>query len=234
MGEFLEQKRWFLLMEGQVTGPFGDQELETRISSSKEEPLIWGRGQGEWMQPERWRQAMKALNAQEALESQKSRQWKMRVGLAELTPMNIEELIEQLKEYSDLSPVRVWTEGFEDWKEVFNVPKIMTELGVSRRSHPRVPIMGSLKCEATNGTILAKVISISEGGLGITDAAGLQVGEKLRGILTSPNLFAPINASLEVVYVGGDGYAGIRFLSVPSESKSAIIEYVKKFQQVQK
>jgi hypothetical protein len=230
----LEQKRWFLLMEGQVTGPFGDQELETHLTPAKGEPLIWGRGHGEWMNPERWRSAVKALNAQEALEAQKSRQWKMRVGATELTPMNLEELVEQLKDYTDLTSVRVWTDGFEDWKEVFQVQKITTELGISRRSHARVPIMGTLKCEAPAGIVTVKVISISEGGLGVTGVQGFHVGDKFRASMSSPNLFAPISATMEVVYLGGDGYAGMRFLGLPSEGKSAIIEYVKKFQQVQK
>jgi hypothetical protein len=234
----LEQKRWFLLLDGQVTGPYGDPDIEAKVkaapASKEEAPLIWGRGQAEWMSPEKWRAAVQAMNAQEALETQKSRQWKMKVNGKELSPMNLEELIEQLKEYSDMSPVRLWTEGFEDWKEVFQVPKIMTELGVSRRQHPRVPIMGTLKCEGSSGVLNVKVISISEGGLGVTEARGLQLGEKIRGTLTSPNLFVPITANLETVYLGGDGYAGLRFLGVPPEAKSAIIEYVKKFQQVQK
>jgi hypothetical protein len=238
---FLEQKRWFLLVDGQVTGPFADRDLETQLSSGTlkpsaegTEPLIWGRGQGEWMTPDRWRAALAALNAQEALETQKSRQWRMRVQDKELSPMNLEELIEQLKDFSDLSPVRVWTEGFEDWKEVFHVQKIMTELGVSRRQHARVPIMGTLKCETPLGIVNAKVISISEGGLGVTGVTGLHVGDKVRGNMTSPNLFVPINSTVEIVYLGGDGYAGLRFLGLPPEGRSAIIEYVKKFQQVQK
>lgn len=237
----MEQKRWFLLIDGQVTGPFADRDLEANLttlnsqsSAPATEPLIWGRGQGEWMNAEKWRAAVAALNAQEALEAQKSRQWRMKVGQKELTPMNLEELIEQLKEFTDLSPVRVWTEGFEDWKEVFHVQKIMTELGVSRRQHARVPIMGTLKCETPHGMMSAKVISISEGGLGCTGVMGLHVGDKVRASMTSPNLFVPINSTVEIVYLGGDGYAGMRFLGLPPEGKSAIIEYVKKFQQVQK
>jgi hypothetical protein len=225
----LEQKRWFLLQEGQVTGPYGDQEIQKRVDDAKA-PLVWGRGQSEWLTPDRWRTTLKALIDEQALEQQKSRQWKMRVNNKELTPMTLDELIEQLKDYTDLSPVRIWTDGFDDWKEVFQVRKIMDELGISRRSHPRVPMMGHLKAMAEFGELNAKIISISEGGVGVNSAKGVQIGEKFSTVLDSPNLFMNITCIMEVVYVGADGYAGMRFLGLPSEARSAIIEYVKKFQ----
>jgi hypothetical protein len=229
----LELIQWFLLLDGQVTGPFADPEIEKQIEGAKD-PLIWGRGQSEWMTPDKWRVILKAMLAQASIETQKTRLWKVRIDHKELTPMTQAELVEQLKDYTDLSPVRIWTEGFDEWKEVYQVQKVMEELGISRRSHPRVPIMGSLKCDASVGSIHAKVISISEGGIGVSASTGLQIGEKLHGLLTSPNIFIPINANLEVVYVGADGYAGLRFLNVPSEGKSAIVDYVRKFQQAQK
>jgi hypothetical protein len=229
----LEQKRWFLLLDGQVTGPFDELGIEELLNGAKE-PLVWGRGQAEWMIPDKWRMVLKALQSQASLENQKNRLWKMRVDHKELTPMTMEDLVEHLKDYADLSPVRIWTEGFDEWKEVFQVQKVMEELGISRRTHPRVPIMGTLKCESSSGLITAKMISISQGGIGANSATGLQIGEKFNATISSPNLFIPINCMMEVVYVGADGYAGLRFLSVQSEAKSAIIDYVKKFQQAQK
>lgn len=224
----MEEKRWFLLLEGQVSGPYSDFETEERLQGAKE-ILLWGRGHSEWMSPQKWRAVMQALLAEAKLESQKSRLWKMRVDHKELTPMTLEELVEQLKDYTDLSPVRIWTEGFEDWKEVYQVQKVVDELGISRRTHPRVPIMGSLKCEATAGPMNARLISISEGGVGVNNAVGLQIGEKFEATLTSPNLLTQINAAMEVVYVGTNGYAGLRFLKIPSEARAALIDYVKKF-----
>lgn len=228
----MNQKSWFLLLDGQVTGPFTDPEIESQLKDAKD-PLIWGRGQSEWLRPDKWRVALKTLLAQAALESQKDRLWKMRVDHKELTPMTLEELVEQLKDYTDLSPVRIWTEGFDEWKEVFQVHKVMEELGISRRSHPRVPIMGTLKTEIAGSPVNAKIISISEGGIGVNSTEGLQIGEKFNAILTSPNLYVPINSKMEVVYVGHDGYAGLRFLGLPNEARTAIVEYVKKFQQTQ-
>ncbi|MNL61128.1 hypothetical protein D3C87_1850130 [compost metagenome] len=73
------------------------------------------------------------------------------------------------------------------------------------------------------------MISVSEGGFGVNDAKNLQIGEKFMGTLTSPNLYVTINCTCEVVYVGSDGYAGIRFVGLPAEYKTSIVEYVNKF-----
>lgn len=227
--QLLEQKRWFLLLDGQVTGPYGDQDIQNRIDNSTD-TLIWGRGQTEWLRPEKWQTSLKALAEQKNLEQQNSRQWKMRVDQKELTPMTFDELIENLKEYTSLSSVRIWTEGFDDWKEVFQVRQVADELGVSRRQHLRVPVMGSMKGTAGLGEVDAKIISISEGGIGVNDVKSLQIGEKFSAKLSSPNLFMDITCNMEVVYLGADGYAGLRFLGLPNDAKSIIISYVKKFQ----
>lgn len=232
-GGSLDEKRWFLLLEGQVTGPYGANEIENRVENAKN-ALVWGRGQAEWMPPENWRVVLKKILAERALEQQQNREWKMRVDHKELTPMLFDELVETLKDYTDLSAVRIWTEGFEEWKEVFQVRKVMEELGISRRKHPRVPIMGTVTGTVAAGELNAKAVSISEGGVGANNAKELQIGEKFNAVIASPNLFLGINCTMEVVYVSQDGYAGLRFLGLPGEAKASIIEYVKKFQQVQK
>lgn len=89
--------------------------------------------------------------------------------------------------------------------------------------------MGTLDCEGVRGNFTAHILSISEGGLGITDAKHVKIGEKMKILLKSPNLYAPIHAFAEIVFVGSDGYAGLKFSGLQSESKSAIIEYIKKY-----
>jgi hypothetical protein len=143
--------------------------------------------------------------------------------------MQHDEMIEFLKTQKDYGEIQIWTEGYTEWKDIYQIHKIMDELGVSRRSHPRVPIMGTLTCEGATGNITARALSISEGGLGVTEAANVKIGERFKTILKSPNLYAPIHSTVEVVYVGHDGYAGMKFASIHPESKSAIIEYVRKF-----
>jgi hypothetical protein len=228
--ETTELRHWFILNDGKVTGPFTKAEIDVQASNFVS-PLIWGRGQSEWVNPSRWHRLL--TESEETHRQQKiqaERQWKVSVAGEELAPMNQQQMMELLKTKSDLSEVLIWTEGYSEWKEIYQIHKIMDELGVSRRQHPRVPIMGTLTCEGASGSFEARVLSVSEGGLGVTDTPPIKIGEKIKTILKSPNLFAPIHATAEIVYLGNDGYAGLKFIGLHSESKSALIEYVKKFQ----
>jgi hypothetical protein len=220
--------KWFLLNDGQVTGPFNKEDVDSRLSSLAGS-LIWGRGQNEWVPAERWHQLLRENAHERKARIGADRMWKIRNMGQELKPMSHDQMIEYLKTQKDYGEIQIWTEGYTDWKDVYQIHKIMDELGVSRRQHPRVPIMGTLSCEGATGNMTARVLSISEGGLGITEAPQVKIGEKFKTILKSPNLYTPIHSTAEVVYVGTDGYAGMRFVSLHPESKSAIIEYVRKF-----
>lgn len=225
----MDQKKWFILSNQRVTGPYTEQEL-TQSLSSWQNPLIWGRGQTEWVNHEKWQKYLKEhtdLVAKAKLQSE--RQWRVRVAGTEVKPMTHDQMIDYLRNRTDLSDIMIWTEGYSEWKEIYQIHKVMDDLGVSRRAHPRVPIMGTIVCEGASNNFETKIQSISEGGLGIIEAPQVKIGEKFKIIIKSQNLFAPINATAEVVYTGSDGYAGMKFVSIHSESKSAIIEYVKKF-----
>lgn len=220
--------------DGQVSGPFSQEDVESRLTLSTN-PMIWGRGQAEWVPGDRWNQVLRDADSNERkAKAGSERFWKVRVGEQELKPMNHDQMIEFLKTQKDYGEIQIWTEGYTEWKDIYQIHKIMDELGVSRRQHPRVPIMGSLSCEGATGTMTARVLSISEGGLGVTDVPEVKIGEKFKTILKSPNLYAPIHSTAEVVYVGSDNYAGMKFISLHPESKSAIIEYVKKFTDLSK
>lgn len=229
----MDEKRWFLLTEGQVSGPFSKTDVEARLSTLKN-PLIWGRGQSDWVPQERWNKVLRDLDNAGKTRVGTDRQWKIRVAGQELRPMDHDQMLDHLKSLKDLSDVQIWTEGYTEWKDIYQIHKIMDELGVSRRQHPRVPIMGTLTCEGAAGPFNARVLSVSEGGLGVTEAPQAKIGEKFKTILKSPNLYAPIHATCEVVYVGHDGYAGMKFVGIQSESKGVIIEYVKKFTDLKK
>ncbi|MEK2688734.1 PilZ domain-containing protein [Bdellovibrio sp. GT3] len=223
-------KIWFILNEGQVTGPFEPEEIESQIASMKE-VSIWGRGQGEWETPSKWRAKIKSLPPVTAASDQ-SKTWLTRIeGKPSKTPVVYSDMIAQLKKMTDLSQVDISTDGGRTWKEVYALQQVVDDLGISRRSHPRVPIVGTLEFEPseTSASIKCRVISISEGGLGINDADGLQIGQKFFATLSSPNLYQTITTTCEVVYIGNDGYAGLRFVGLPEEFKSSVIEYVRKF-----
>lgn len=221
-------KIWFILNEGQVTGPFEPEEVEHKVGNLAE-AQIWGRGHAEWMNLGRWRQALKELQPMRT-DTDNQQLWKLRIDATEKPPMKYADLIKTLKDLKDFSNVDL-SFGGSGWKEIFSFQKVVDDLGISRRSHPRVPIVGTLVINRgeEQPELSCRVISISEGGLGVNDAQSLQIGERFNAILTSPNLYVTINAACEVVYVGADGYAGIRFSGLPEEFKSSIIEYVNKF-----
>lgn len=226
------ERKFFVLSEGQVNGPYDLQEVE-RQSSQSPGSLIWGRGQLEWLDLIKWKKFLQDFEGQvQTQRKQNQRLWKVRASGVESAPMPQDSLIGYLKNQPDLNLVQIWTDGYTEWKDVFQIHKIMDELGVSRRTHPRVPIMGALECEGASGNQTVKAVSISENGLGVTDAEKFKIGEKFKVQLKSPNLYNAINATVEVVYVGQDGHAGLKFGSIHSESKSMIVEYVKKFSEV--
>ena len=231
-GKVSQAKIWFILSEGQTNGPFEPDEVEQQLLSLKE-PQIWGRGHSEWMNPTRWRQILKEAGhipkATTASPDKPQGLWRVRVHGEEKQPLRYSELVTYLKGFNDLSPIDVYPEAGDAWKEVYAIPRLVEELGISRRSHPRVPIVGTLTYEIPQGETSCRVISISEGGSGINDAQGMQIGSHFQGTLTSPNLYVTITSGFEVVYVGADGYAGLRFIDLPDEFKSSVIEYVNKF-----
>lgn len=230
----MEDRHWFIFQDGIVHGPFNQLDLELRLGQFTE-PLIWGRGMQEWHDQHKWKRTLAELEkaASQGLK-QGERSWKLRINGKELPPMSYDLMLDQLKSKSNLNDIFVWTEGYSEWRPIFQIHKVLDDLGVSRRAHPRVPIMGTVTLEGASGTMTSRVLSISEGGLGINEAHNVKIGEKFKVILKSPNLYTPIHATGEIVYVGSDSYAGMKFIGLHSESKSAIIEYVKKFSEAKK
>lgn len=225
----MDGRKWFILSNDQVKGPYDRAGIESHLHEHAN-PLIWGRGQGEWLTPQQWEKMLADLeNTLHRNRLQSEREWRIRIGEQEMRPMLYNEMIEYLKPQADLSQILIWTEGYNEWKEVYQIHKLMDDLGVSRRQHPRVPIMGQAELEGTSGSFSARALSISEGGMGVTEAPPVRIGDKYKVSLKSPNLFAPLHALAEVVFAGHDGYVGLKFQGLPSESKSAIIEYVRKF-----
>jgi hypothetical protein len=226
----LENKKWFTLLENVIRGPFTKEDIENRITVL-DQALIWGRGTPSWIPPKKWLGFINETSKNTELSLiNEARLWRIALDGRELEPMPYQQMMNTLKLQSELSKVKIWTEGYSDWKEVFQIHKIMDDLGVSRRTHPRIPIMGTLTCEGTLETFTARVLSISEGGLGATDKTKVKIGEKLKLTLKSTQFHTPIQATAEVVYIGNDDYFGMKFVLIQREFVSAIIEYINKFQ----
>lgn len=225
-------RRWFVLENNQVNGPYQTAEVEALMPNAKS-PLIWGRGLSEWLPPQEWLQVLKdpSINTQVSTDQP---EWHYRHEGKEYGPMTFRAMMDVLKTHSDFENFVVYNEVHKEWQELYLVGKICDELGISRRVHPRVPIMASLVCETPRGAVTIKIISISEGGLGASEASQLKVGEKYKATLTSSNLYTSLNCMIEVMYLGAEGYAGLRFLNLPAESRSTIITYINKFKDLRK
>jgi hypothetical protein len=226
----MNQDNWFFLNDGQIQGPLSKDEIEQKSAQFKS-LLIWGRGLTEWLPVEKWRVQLENLTKASIMASKddSQRMWRIAIGDNELKPLSYQELIPFLKKQTQIYEIKLWTEGYSDWREVFQIHKIMDEIGASKRSHPRVPIMGSISVQTSTGQIEAKLQSISEGGLGAVEMPGVSMGERLQIVIKSPNLLQPLQASAEIVFVGQEGYAGLKFTQIQAESQSMIIEYIKKF-----
>lgn len=218
------------MSKGQIQGPYDPTETEALLAGATE-PLVWGRGLAEWMPPVDWRQNLNTKGA--VLTEQPPAEtaiWKYKIQGVEYGPYTYPELMTALGRVEDYGKVEIAGEGFNGWREIYAMQKIVEELGITRRAHPRVPIMGILSLEdAHGGKMQARVVTISEGGLGVNGALPFPIGHKFRAILQSANLFAEINCTCEVVYLGDDGYTGLRFAHLPTEAHAAVIEYVNKF-----
>lgn len=225
----MDGRKWFILSDEKVHGPFVQEVVEAQARSLPG-ALIWGRGHTDWVDLAHWERALLDLESTNTrTRLQVEREWHVRNAGQEFKPTSYAGMIEYLKTVPDFKDILIWTEGYSEWKEIYQIHKILDDLGVSRRRHPRVPVMGSVELETPTGVLTARALSISEGGLGITDSPQVRIGDRFKVTIKSNNLYGEVHATAEVVFVGSDGYSGLKFIGLPTESKGAIIEYVKKF-----
>jgi hypothetical protein len=229
----MEEKKWFILNNEKVQGPFTPSDLDKKFEKQKrDESKFWARGKPQWMTEPQFREELQKEyeNALKENQKQAERLWKVIDNDSELKPMPYEELLDFLKTKNNLANIKIWTEGYKDWQDVYQIEKILDELGVNRRQHPRVPIKGTIHIEAQNGSHWeAELSMISQGGFGLKKAHSISIGERIKGTLSSTNLPMTIHCAAEVVFVNSAGFVGFRFLNISTEGRSSIIAYVKQF-----
>ncbi|MEK6772444.1 MAG: PilZ domain-containing protein [Bdellovibrionota bacterium] len=225
----MNEKIWFIMKGDQITGPFEKLQAEIELNAAPK-CLIWGKGMTEWLTDTEWQDYKNQPQPQVVSENY---QWKYKFSDETITgPMGYQEMIFSLKKVKDYEDLQIWSESFEDWKSIFLLPSVSDDLGISRRKHSRVPIMGLLEAELDDkGTQSFRVISISQGGVGLSAAKSLKLGANFKGVITSINLNNTIHCDCNVTYAREDGYIGIEFGSLPAESLNTIVEYVKKFEE---
>ncbi|MCX7978006.1 MAG: PilZ domain-containing protein [Bdellovibrionaceae bacterium] len=221
--------RWFLNYGNNISGPFSEEEVENRLPGMPD-AFIWAKGLSEWIPVSEWPNIRQQLP--HLLNTAAEPRWRYRVDGTEYGPMFFKDLIASLHEIPQLESVEVISDNHADWRNVYHVQAVVDELGITRRAHARVPIMGILSIEEPQKMDF-RIVSISEGGLGINGAENFRLGESYKGLIKSQNLGINIPCRFEVVYIAPDGYAGLRFTSLSSEGRGVIVEYVRKFKDIE-
>lgn len=156
--------------------------------------------------------------------------YRVQVNFVDQPLMSKNELVQLIAKQDDVSAISIQDQKTKEWKEIYAFPDLVEKMGISRRKTQRVPILAQFNGKSTKSkNVSYRVITISEGGMGFTENFDLKIGDEVEGQISSPHFFQPINVKADVIYAGLDGYIGLKFSTVTDETKSAVIEYVKKF-----
>ena len=246
--------KWFLQVGGRIKGPYTNESMQSALAQISENQLaaayFWKRGLTEWMKAPKWRadiavqmtppientaktQTEVFKDSEETkttLANGPSTTYRTQVNFVDQPLMTKTELLNFVSRQKDLTKLAIQNPQTKEWTDVYGFPDIVERLGISRRKNSRVPILAQFTGTAKGQTPLnAKIVTISEGGMGFTEVFSLQIGDQVEGQLISPHFFQAINLKADVIYAGLDGYIGMKFTDINDEAKAAIIEYVKKF-----
>ena len=228
-------KLWFIYTNNVVSGPFTTEQVHERIQSGAcpRESFIWWKGQREWLSVTTWEQQLEKIVKADQSKSENPI-WYVDQGQNPVGPLTENEMLETLRGNTDLSRVRLWSVGMAKWTNVFELPEVMDQMGISRREHERAPLMGQVAVTRTTDvpqTFMAAAGSVSISGMGLNGAHALKKGDEVQLVVKSHEFPQAMHFHGTVVYVTSQGYAGIKFSKVHPESQSLIFDYVKKFTQ---
>ena len=228
------KRSWFVHKNGLVLGPFLESEVTNQLSAGALDKacLVWSRSTSEWTPLEQW-DVIKNGSLVSA-KSEAARVWYCDSGSGEsLGPITEVELVQLLRGFENLDNIKLWTEGMKDWSRIFDLPNVLDLVGISRREHPRAPIIGQAALtllEPGARTQMAPLQTISIGGLGARMAeGGLSRGDRVQILIKSPDLGATVHASGVVMYVARSGVLGLRFVEISAEARALIFDHVRKF-----
>ncbi len=224
-----EKPKWFLLTNNEISGPYHEDEIAP-LAAASPDALIWGHGLSEWVSPGEWKKSLSSLDEiLKSLKEDMNPSWMLKQGEDESGPFTYDQLVQTLKNHPMPAEVLFKQLNEPDWNDIYHYPTLVEEVGITRRQHNRVPISGIFRYEK-NGILFDSLLaSVSQGGIGIVEAQGIAVGDKLRGQIESPQLATTINCQCDVLYLHQDGHWGLRFVNLPAEAQTIIIEYTRKF-----
>lgn len=206
------------------------EDVQSRLQSGNftAQHLIWGKGLDGWHKLQWWLQELPNL-ANSAAASQAPELWHYALGGKSHGPYNKAQLVDELKTAPNLAEVMVWTKGMKEWAALFEFHDLLTAVGVNKRQFPRADLSGKCTVKTTDATLVANLLSISEGGLGIQLDQGLVPGQAMTLEIQSPSFRDTLHAKAECRYVS-EGVCGLKFTYVSPEMKGAIIQFVRQGQ----
>jgi hypothetical protein len=222
--------KWFVQKDDKVDGPMSAEDVQSRVQSGQlsAQALIWGRGMASWQKIQWWLGELPNL-ATSQMNEPTPEMWHYAHAGKSHGPFNKAALIDELKHLSNLSEVMVWTKGMKEWAALFEFHDLLTAIGVNKRQFPRADLSGKATIKTTENTLIANLLSISEGGCGVELGEGLVPGQQFTLEIQSPSFRDTLHAKAECRYVS-EGVVGIKFTHVNSETKGAIIQFVRQGQ----
>lgn len=225
--------QWFIHREGAVLGPFTPTDVEKQIASGhfNSECLVWARGSNEWLPMSQWKTLVATVG--DATKHVVERVWYCDSGAGQPAgPLTQNELVEHLKGLNRWDIVTLWGTGLLKWLPLFDVPEVMDLVGISRREHPRAPLLGQVALtpsgSATPAQMLAS-LTVSIAGIGVKSAGFLQRGDRVQIAIKSRDLPSIIHVSGEVLYVSRVGDAGVKFIDLSPESRALLADHIRRF-----
>lgn len=251
----INEAKWFIQMHGQIQGPLSQNDFENIVSNFNDDQavssLVWRKGFSQWVKSNEWQDADQKHSLQSAQSSQtpssksngedlfektfgqsftEGEFYRVQLNYVDQPLMSKEELLTFIAKQPDVSAISIHDPKTQEWKEVYVFADIVEKLGLSRRKQARVPILAQFAGKSNKSEDVSyRVITISQGGMGFTENYDLQIGDEVEGQISSPHFFQPVSVKAEVIYAGHDGYVGLKFSQLTDETKTAVIDYIKKF-----
>jgi hypothetical protein len=223
------EKIWFIYEGDFISGPFTTRTVMEYLTSGKIHfrSKIWWRGQRDWMLVSEWHKNADAF--EKNIHSSEEAIWYAEKEGSTHGPVAKSQLIDLLSSLTNLSKIRIWKKGQEKWATIYQYADLSEELGITRRKHPRAPILGDVIIEKKGINVSAKLSTISIGGIGVLNVFGFNPGDEVQISIRSPLLILPIHAVAKVKHANSTGYSGFEFTGLAADLQTTIQEYVKQF-----
>lgn len=229
------QIEWFVFQKNSILGPFSTDEVKTQISGGKitEDSFIWWKGEKDWVSIDNWQKDYPAIIKK--LEAHFKVDWKIRDENHETPFMSFDDCLQHLKLLPLKNTIYICkqtNDGIDRWESIFSNTVFLNALEMTRRKHPRVPIVATAKVSKRESkfSYLVKVNTIGQGGMGVAGLGkNFPTGTTVELRLESPSLASAVIAEGRILYITKEGMSGIEFTVMNSESEACLIEYINQF-----